>query len=97
MKLQNPFHAKSFSLGIFLGVVWIVFTSVITLLVGFDMLKNVVYQKGVASALTQVVSRVSAECKPITVTAGAEKVDIVNVACLQQSAPEVGTETPAAQ
>ena len=87
MKVHNPLHSKSFSIGAFLGVVWIVFASVITLLAGFDVLKNAAYQKGVANALTQVVTRVSAECKPVTVTAGQRQIDIVNVACLQRNAP----------
>jgi hypothetical protein len=66
----------------------------------YNNLKNTVYNVGVNQgreiAISQVISAASKECKPLNIFVGEQKLDIINVACLQQ-APEQTSTAPEVQ
>lgn len=61
--------------------------------------KNVVYSAGVQAgyqtAVGQLVQQIGEKCEPVAINVGETKVDVINVACLQQ--PEAGATDAAAQ
>lgn len=65
---------------------------------GKERVEQKAFQAGAASLITEVVNRTLDSCEPINLFVGEQKVDLVNVTCLNQSedqavTPEAETAT----
>ena len=64
---------------------------------GKTIIEQKAFQAGAASIITEVVGRTVNSCEPINLFVGEQKVDLVNVACLNQGEEQADTKNSAAQ
>lgn len=78
-------------------IVWAVFSAIYigyTTWTNFKMGQmNQAYQQGRADTVNNLISRANEDCQPFNVNSGNEKVNLINVECLQQQgAAEQGAQ-----
>lgn len=98
--MKNLLAEKKLTMSQVLVAVWILFS---VLYIAQDMWRNGLQtsyrlgeQAGVRGAVTQTIVEAQKGCEPFTVFNEAGRVDLINVACLQQPQAE-GAEAEAAQ
>lgn len=73
-------------------VTWLVFSILYVLKGEYNRLQNVVaktaFERGVSTAATQIIEQ-SKACKPLPISAGEARVELINVECLQTSEKDV--------
>ncbi len=74
-------------------VVWAIFAA---LYIAYDVYLGIrfglmaqSYQSGQSDTVAKLITEVTKECKPVPVNLGENKVDIINVACLQSASTPI--------
>jgi flagellar basal body-associated protein FliL len=77
-------------------LVWVVFSLIY---IGYDVWTdfkvsqmNRAYQQGRTETVNSLISRANQDCQPFSVNAGDNKVDLINVQCLQQQQQQGGAQ-----
>jgi len=102
--MKNLLAEKKLTAGQILLAAWMVFSIVFVLFslwrFGLAASYQLGQQDGVRGAVTQTIAQATQQCEPFTVFNEAGRVDLINVACLQQAegaADAANAEAPAAQ
>lgn len=101
--MRNPFMAKNWTLGKFFLVLWILFSVVFVVMTLWTNVLQRTYnygmqqgsQQGVQAAVVDIMKKVSSKCEAVPLTIGDQRVDILNVACLQNPNAEKPAEESA--
>ena len=91
MKITNPVVVRSWSVGKIVLILWLVISFYFVYTGVKDSIVTSVYKKGAQAgqnaAIVQLINQAQTDkCKPITVYAGEQSVNLIDISCIQNNA-----------